>query len=181
MSSLLSLEKTPMQAYLDTCTIKRDGSVWSKKLNRPMKGHITNMGYHAVALSVKGIRRQFTVHRLVALKFIPNPKNHPQVHHLDGIKTNNNVENLQWGTASENGIHHWKQGYRQSRAQRAHSIKTVNAAAKRKRKFSMKTIKDMRTQHSTGMIKQVELAKIYGVDPRFIGKIIRNEKYKETS
>lgn len=67
--------------------------------------------YRSVALTYKpGFRKSFRVHRLVALSFIDNPENKPQINHRDGIKSNNNVDNLEWSTASENMLHAYSIG-----------------------------------------------------------------------
>ena len=52
--------------------------------------------YYQVNLSKNGRTRWHAVHRLVALAFLPNPNNYPQVNHKDEIQTNNNVSNLEW-------------------------------------------------------------------------------------
>jgi hypothetical protein len=55
-----------------------------------------SQGYEYVALYKNGIRKNKQVNRLVAEAFIENPDGHPLVHHKDEIKTNNNVDNLEW-------------------------------------------------------------------------------------
>lgn len=62
-------------------------------------------GYIRVHLFKENKNKEISLHRLVALNFIPNKDNKPQVNHKDGIKTNNSVDNLEWMTAKENMIH----------------------------------------------------------------------------
>lgn len=74
---------------------------------REIPTHNLGHGYRACSLKVNaGLRSSnILVHRLVAEAFIPNPDNKPQVNHIDGDKTNNDVSNLEWNTAKENMNH----------------------------------------------------------------------------
>lgn len=79
-----------------------DGRVYSLITDKFIKHDISKKGYHQVTLS--GIGRK-KVHRLVAMLFIPNPDNLPQVNHKDGNKSNNRVENLEWCDQDYNNKH----------------------------------------------------------------------------
>jgi hypothetical protein len=72
-----------------------DGKVYNKKRKIFMK-HICNLRYKYITLRDNGISKKFTIHRLVAIHYIPNPNNLPTVDHIDRDKDNNNVSNLRW-------------------------------------------------------------------------------------
>lgn len=67
-------------------------------------------GYMLVHLSRDGATRKISVHRLVAKMFIPNPDEKTTVNHIDGDKTNNMSNNLEWATMSENVSHAFRTG-----------------------------------------------------------------------
>ncbi len=67
-------------------------------------------GYVYVQLWKKSSYKNIRLHKLVAQAFIPNPNNYPQINHIDGNKTNNRADNLEWCTASHNLLHAYKLG-----------------------------------------------------------------------
>ena len=88
--------------------VDRNGNVYSFHTGKMVKqkNTINAGGYCVAALSNNGIKRQEKVHILVARAFIPNPENKPIVHHVDGNKKNNRVENLMWVTEEEHAAIH---------------------------------------------------------------------------
>ena len=82
--------------------VSNKGNVRNVRRNKLLRLQKTNNGYIRVVLSKNRIKTGFQVHRLVALTFLPNPDNLPQVNHKDEDKTNNNVDNLEFCTAKYN-------------------------------------------------------------------------------
>ena len=73
-------------------------------------------GYYCVNIHVNGKRRMVNIHRLVALAFIenPRPKVFNMINHIDGNKTNNRVDNLEWCNCSMNMTHAYEHGLQEN-------------------------------------------------------------------
>lgn len=84
-------------------SITIDGTIRNDLTGVIRKPTLDRYGYLKLTLYPSG--KTYTVHRLVALTFIPNPYDKPQVNHIDNNKINNHIPNLEWCTAKEN-IHH---------------------------------------------------------------------------
>lgn len=69
-------------------------------------------GYLEVKISINNIKKAYYVHRLVAFAFLKKESNTLEVNHKNGIKTDNNLENLEWVTSSENKSHAFSTGLR---------------------------------------------------------------------
>ena len=82
--------------------IFEDGKIINCGTGSEVKSWKTEEGYLRVGFCKNGKQTKFYLHRLLALTFIPNPENLPEVDHIDRIRTNNNLENLHWVTSLEN-------------------------------------------------------------------------------
>ena len=86
-------------------SVTEDGNVWSHKTNKQLKPILGKNGYYQVSLSNKGKVKRASIHRIIANVFLDNLNKKPQVNHINGIKTDNRLENLEWSTRSENMKH----------------------------------------------------------------------------
>jgi hypothetical protein len=104
------MEPINLPIFSDYYSVDQSGVVYSSRTKKALIGKTDRYGYKVVLLCVGGKRKHATVHRLVALTFIPNPENKPTVNHKDGNKQNNNVDNLEWASFSENNQHRFDAG-----------------------------------------------------------------------
>lgn len=84
--------------------INKNGEIWSQRLKGIKIPQVSRLGYMCVQLSKNNIQKTFKLHRLVAIHFIPNPKNLPEIDHIDNNKANNAISNLRWCSRSTNII-----------------------------------------------------------------------------
>lgn len=84
-----------------------------RKSPKALKPYVNpETGYEQISLALESGVTTGLVHRLVALAYVPNPENKPEVNHIDGVKTNNAYSNLEWVTTSENALHAFELGLR---------------------------------------------------------------------
>lgn len=113
---------------------------------------------------------RFLVHRLVALTFIPNPKNKPHVDHIDFNEQNNRVENLRWVTAKENTAHSIEDG-------RIY-IKSGMIGEKHPRsKFTDTEVREMKRMRSMG-VRYKKIAALFNTSENTVCAIVTRNYYK---
>jgi hypothetical protein len=146
-----------------------NGNVWSFKsgVKTAKKPTLQVKGYLYVGLSNNGNRKNCLVHRLIMLTFCG--ESDLQVNHIDGIKTNNNLTNLEYCTASENMRHAVRLGLTNS------SKGEGNANSKLTEKDVICIKKELLFNYY-GLI--IELAKRYNVTPNVIQQIKKGKTWK---
>ena len=96
--------------YGNILSVARYRTIDKTKVTYFVKERLLRCGYNKKGYKMFGLTKDkklnsYSVHRLVAIAFIPNPENKPQVNHINGIKTDNGLENLEWCTNMENMTH----------------------------------------------------------------------------
>ena len=95
----------PLPIYENYYSVSNFGDIKSLRSGKILKKTKSKAGYYRVSLSVGGVYKKMSVARLVALAFIPNPNGKPTVNHINEVKTDNRVENLEWATNAEQNAH----------------------------------------------------------------------------
>jgi hypothetical protein len=143
---------------------KLNGRFFSICKEKILKDKKNKYGYVNITLTNDGNVKTFLSHRLVAIAFIPNLKNKPCVNHINGIKYDNRVENLEWVTAKENTKHAYDTGLQKSVKGELHCQSILTE----------KKVLEIRASN----LKQKDLAVIYNVGYKLISQIKLRKTWK---
>lgn len=140
-------------------SVSTEGQVRNDITGKLLSPGTTGNGYQKVVLYSQGKRNEYSVHRLVALAFLDNPENKPQVNHIDGNKANNNLNNLEWCTVSENLVHAY-----------AHGLTSTKGNNSRVAKLTEKDVVSIKEMIRDGH-RLIDIAKQFGVRKSTISQI----------
>ena len=133
---------------------------------RVLRPSVHRDGYLKIELRKNAIGEHPMIHRLVALAFIPNPDNKTQVNHIDGIKRNNSVDNLEWCDQSENQLHAYKNGLQ--KPLKGEQVKTS--------KLTEENIYQIFELSKQG-VEQYNLAERFNVNQSTISRILNGKRW----
>lgn len=148
--------------------IRRSGLPLYEKILNPG----LSRGYPRIRLTDEnGKKRRFLVHRLVGMAFIPNIENKPEINHLDGIRNNNHVSNLEWATRTDQMQHAIRTGLMEPTFK--------NGEKNLMSKLSQRDVFEIIKRWDTNNFSKKDLAKIFSVSPVTIESIIYGQRWNK--
>lgn len=156
----------PIPNYESLYKINRQGDVIGFK-DRPRKSYPGRAGYPQILLSKDGKKTCFLVHRLVAATFIRPMEPGEVVNHLNGVITDNRVENLEITTPSGNMLH----------AYRVLGMTLQRGAARPWTKLTEKNVLEIRRLAAEKQLSQNEIAARFSINPGHVSAIVHRKKW----
>ena len=170
------IDRRDIPGYEGLYAASEDGRIFSVRRQKWMTPS-SNRGYQVVTISAHGDQKVCKVHRLVAIAWIPNPKCLPQINHLDGVKSHNNVANLEWADDSRQQIHARALGLVVvTNAMRAASARNIAGYGKTVRKLTSEQAAEIRRAIAAGT-SQRDLARRHEVSFTAIAQIWKGRTY----
>jgi hypothetical protein len=162
------LESKWIPGYEGFYKVSNLGQIFSfhhSESGKQLKPFPNNRGYLIVCLKKYHTKKYRTVHRIVAESFIQCPGTLLEINHKDGIKTHNNIENLEWVTRHEQMLHAFRNGL------------ATQGFGKWKRRLTFAQVESIRTRYLPGDKQNGgrALAREYGVDHRTVQHILARE------
>lgn len=150
--------------------ISKFGEIYSTITKRYLKYNITKQGYCRIRLLDPriGKTKNYFVHRLVAVQFIPNPRKLPQINHKDGNKKNNSIFNLEWCT-SEYNIRHAVEN-------KLYKIEEDSPTAK----LTKEEVIKIHWLYTVRKFNKTEISKIYKISDATVGNILCGKRWSKT-
>ena len=139
-----------------------------------LKGEISVRGYKRVRLCKNGFSKKVSIHQLVAKAFVLNVDDKPHINHKDGIKLNNNADNLEWCTPSENMQHCDKNGLR-----KCNSLKGEKCHFAKLNEYKVRRIRLIK--EITPKLSNLKIAKMFKMGESAIASILNNRTWQHIS
>ncbi len=148
-------------------SITEQGRIFSHYRNRFLINVLINFhGYKYIPLWKNGKRFMKKVHRLIAQAYIPNPYDKPFINHINGIKTDNSLKNLEWCTYLENMKH-------------AHETKLIDNKGSKNgmSKLTKEDVWEIRKLGKENKFNKKEIAKMFNVNRNHIDRILAGTRW----
>ena len=150
--------------------ITKDGKVWSCNRNKWLKYDKSNKGYLRVTLCKNGKTKHKYIHRLILETYVGKCLKGMECRHLDGNKLNNELDNLQWGTHSDNA--------QDAMRHKTYRTANQNGESNTQCKLTEQEVRMIVYMWKTGLYAQKEIANIYNISRRNVSHIVCKRTWK---
>lgn len=163
-----------VRGYEGVYQVSNTGKVrrmWRQQaLNEIMQKNKKGSEYKRVCLCIHGKKKEYSVHRLVAEAFIPNPNYYPQINHIDGKKGNNRADNLEWCSPKQNTQHAIKTG-----------LRNYNGDKNPFSRLTEDQVREIRKLYAEGNYTYKQLGEMFNIHFSTVGYIIQRIRWAHVS